>query len=228
MQLAEARNKMSAIRANLQTEVDTICSHTRYTNAAKVQLIAQVILDARAQATALRDEFVTTSEETRRTLARKLFGLPANADPATVVVYRDSVDRAECLTDDELAPALARATDSGDQLLARAIAARADKRGLTAIAASYAESNGQAAAYAELADLPSGRNFSAAVAVVFSVPTPTLPADLAAIINGVAPGVLTGDDASGKLQKLADTTPAQSTKPQARTYRPGSVGTVLR
>lgn len=227
MQFAEAKAKMSAIRADLQTAVDTIVANTRYTTAAQVQEVAKAVLDARAQAVTLRDEFVAGSEATRRSLFAKLFGLPVAADATTTLVYRDSVDRAECLGDDDFAPALTQALNQGDQLMARAIAARADTRGLTSIAATYAEAVGQSDTYAELIELPTGRNFSAATALIFNVPVPALPAEIASIIRAAAPGVLTGDDATGKLQKLADTTPAQLTKPKSKGYSPGSVGSVF-
>ncbi|MFL0276995.1 hypothetical protein [Mycobacterium sp. SMC-19] len=227
MQFAEAKTKMSAIRADLQAEVDTVCANARYSTDGKVHEIAKAILDARSLAVELRDQFVTTSEETRRKLARKLFGLPAGADPATVLVYRDAEDRAAKITDpDEYGPLMARALDRGDDLMARAIAARADTQGITDVAAAYAAGTGQTGAYTELDALPTGRNFNTAVAMVFTVPLPALPTELASIIRTAAPSILTADDTAGQLRKLAETPPANATKPTSRTYRPGSLGTV--
>lgn len=229
MQIADAKNKMQVIRADLQREVDTICANTNYSREGQIHQVAKAILEHRQQAVALRDEFVGTSEDTRRKLAQKLFGIPAGADAATVLVFRDAEDRAAKITDpDELAPLLARATDRGDALLARAIAAHADAHGWTGVAAAWAANTGQADAYAELTDLPSGSNFSTAVALIFSIGVPTLPPELATIIRTAAPGVLTADDAARNLQKLADTPPEQATKaPKTKSYRPAPVGTII-
>ncbi len=229
MQLADAKAKMQTIRAGLQQEVDTICANTNYSRDGKIALIAEAILEARAQGVALRDEFVTTSEDTRRKLAQRLFGLPAGADPAAVLVFRDAEDRAAKVTDpDELAPLLARATDRGDAVMAKALAAHAEAHGWTEVAAAWAASTGKADTYAELTALPSGGNFDVAVALIFSVGVPDLPPDLAAIIRTAAPGVLTGDDAARDLQKLAATRAAQPTnKAQGKVFRPGPVGTTF-
>lgn len=228
MDFAEAKAKMSALRAALQADVDAICENASYSRDGQVQLIAAAIVAARAQAVELRDEFVTTSEETRRKLARRLFGLPASADAATVLVYRDAADRAAKITDpDEYGPLLQRALDQGDDLMARAIAARAESAGVTDVAASYAAANGQTDAHNELLNLPSGRNFSAAAAMVFSVPMPAMPTEIADIIRAAAPSTLTADDTAGNLRALANTPPAQPTKPTGKTYRPGSVGTTF-
>lgn len=227
MQFAEAKAQMSTLRADLQAEVDTVCSNTRYSTDGKVQLIAAAIVAARSKAVELRDEFVTTSGDTRRKLARKLFGLPAGADATTVLVYRDAEDRAAKITDpDQFGPLMARALDQGDTLMARAIAARADTQGITDVAAAYAAGTGQAAAYTELDALPTGRNFNTATAMVFSVPMPAMPSELAGIIRAAAPSVITADDTAGNLRALAETPPGQPFKPTAKGYRPGSVGTI--
>lgn len=228
MQFAEAKAQMSTLRADLQAEIDTICANTHYSRDGKVQLIAAAILAARSKAVELRDEFVTTSGDTRRKLARKLFGLPADADATTVLVYRDAEDRAAKITDpDQFGPLMARALDQGDTLMARAIAARADTKGLTDVAAAYAAGTGQIAAYSELEALPTGRNFNTAVAMVFSVPMPAMPSELSAIIRGAAPSVLTGDDYARNLRKLAENPPAQPMKPKAKGYNPGGIGVVF-
>ncbi|MGB3285306.1 hypothetical protein [Mycolicibacter algericus] len=230
MQLADAKAKMGAIRADLQREVDAICANANYSTDGQVRMIAQAVLDTRDQAVALRDEFVTTAADTRRKLAQQLFGLPAGADPAAVLVFRDAEDRAAKITDpDELAPLLARATDRGDAVMAKAIAAHADAHGWTEFAAAWAASTGKSDAYAELTSLPHGGNFDTAVALIFSVGVPNLPPELAAIIRAAAPGVLSADDATRNLQKLAEQSPEQPAAPvkAAKRFRPSPVGTIL-
>lgn len=228
MHFDDAKAQMQTIRTDLQAEVDRICANVNYSRDGLIHEIAKAILDHRQQAIELRDEFVATSEATRRKLAQKLFGLPSGADAATVLSFRDAEDRAAKITNpEELAPLLARAIGKGDQSMAKAIAAHADAHGWTDIAATWAADTGQADAYTELTSLPSGTNFSTAVALVFSVGVPNLPPELAAIIRTAAPSVLTADTPR-QLQKLAETPPAQPAKPATKTFRPNvSVGGIL-
>ncbi|MEZ0382166.1 hypothetical protein [Mycobacterium sp. pW045] len=218
MKLNDAKTKMARLRSDLQAEVDTITSNPNYSTDGIVHQVAKAILDARQQAVSLRDDFVTTSDNARRTLGRKLFGLPANADPATTLSYRDAEDRVARITDpDELAPALTRALDKGDDILARAIAGRADTLGCSDVVSRYADSTGQTDDVAALNDLPSGGNFDTACAMVFNVHTPNLPADVADRMRSATTS--TGDlRADLQLQRLAETPPEQPTKPEKPNY----------
>lgn len=219
MQFDEAKAKMQALRGDLQSAVDTITADGRYTQDSQTQQVAQAILDARAKADALRDDFLTASEGARRQLTTKLFGIPAGADPATTLSFRDAQDRVgEINNPDELAGIIDKAVLNGDTILARVAAARAHAVGATDVAGSYAASRGEAARYAELTNLPSGSNFNSATALVFSVPVPGLPNDLAHSIRSAA-------ISDAQLRKLAAAVPAQPTKPTAKAYRPGPVGT---
>jgi len=219
MQFDEAKARMQSLRGDLQAAVDTITSDGRYTQDSQAQQVAQAILEARAKADTLRDDFLTSSEGARRQLTTKLFGIPAGADPATTLSFRDAQDRVgEINNPDELAGIIDRAVLNGDTILARVAAARAHAVSATDVAAHYAASRGETARYAELTNLPSGNNFNTAAAMVFSVPVPGLPNDLAHSIRSAA-------ISDAQLRKLAEAVPAQPTKPAAKTYRPGPVGT---
>jgi len=226
MQLDEAKSRVQAIRADLQAQVDTIAGNANFSREGQIHEIAKAIVEHRQKAIDLRDQFVTTSDNARRKLAKKLFGLPADADPTTTLVYRDAQDRAAKITDpDEFASLFTRAVDQGDDLLARAVASRAYAQGQPDLAATYAADTGQADTLAELNGLPSGGNFSAAVGIVFSVGTPTMPPDLTDALRAAAPSALTGDDVGRQLQKLAETPPTQpTTSTKGKAYRPSSVG----
>ncbi len=224
MQFDDAKVRMKQIKADLQHTVDTIAANTKYTRDAQLQEIAQAILDSRQQAVALRDEFATTSETARRQLSTKLFGIPSGAGGAEVLSHRDAQDRVAKITDpDELDGLLKRATDSGDETLARAIAGHAHRQGWSEVAATYADQTDQADTYAELNALPAGGNFNTAAAVVFSVGVPNLPPELSDTIRAAA-----SQDATRQLQKLAETTPEQTTQStKVKTYQPGPVGSTV-
>ncbi|GFG71842.1 hypothetical protein [Mycolicibacter senuensis] len=226
MKLDEAKARVQAIRADLQAQVDTIAGNANFSREGQIHEIAKAIVEHRQKAVDLRDEFVTTSDTARRGLAKKLFGLPADADPTTTLVFRDAQDRAAKITDpDELGRLFTQASNLGDDMMARALASRAYSQGQPDLAATYAADTGQADVLAELNELPSGGNFSAAVGIVFSVGTPTMPPELTDALRATAPGALTGDDVGRRLEKLAETPPTQPSAPtRGKAYRPGSVG----
>lgn len=87
----------------------------------------KTLYDATAAAvTELRSQLDTNTNGDRRTLERRLFGLPANASASDAISYRDAVDRVERITKpDELGELMERATASGDTMLVRAGFARA-------------------------------------------------------------------------------------------------------
>ncbi len=67
-----------------------------------------------------------TKGQHRAVLLRRLFDSPAPHDVASVVSYRDALDRADRLdTPAEAVALLRRARLTGDELLARAVAVRA-------------------------------------------------------------------------------------------------------
>ncbi|MBV8310555.1 MAG: hypothetical protein JO344_09245, partial [Planctomycetaceae bacterium] len=101
------------------------------------------------------------------------FGIPNRADPATILVYRDAEDRAAKLANaDDAEAMLARATEKGDTLLARAVAGYAHSKKWQNVTESYAEAAGLADDLDELNALPSGAMLKTAVTALFSLPMP--------------------------------------------------------
>ncbi|MGH3632674.1 MAG: hypothetical protein ACRDTS_00950 [Mycobacterium sp.] len=193
IQLDEAKRKMSAIRDSLGREVDQIRNNPKYSDSGRAQELAKSLLAHRNQADLLRTNFSVNNEDVRLKLTAKLFGIPNRADPATILVYRDAEDRAAKLTNpDDAAAMLARATEKGDTLLARAVAGHAHSKKWQNVTESYAEAAGLADGLDELNALPSGAMLKTAVTALFSLPTPP---ELRTLI---------GDTSDGRLQRIAD------------------------
>jgi len=191
--LNEAKNKMSQIRSSLKREVDAIRASSRYSDEGRKQELAKVVLTQRKQVEVLRGQFSTNNEDTRTKLAAKLFGIPAGADPATVLVYRDAQDRAAKLVNaDEAATMLKRATEMGDPLLARAVAGQAHTNRWRSVTESYAETAGLSNDLADLNAIPGGGMLKAAATALFMLPTPP----------ELQP--FHGDLSDGQLQRIAD------------------------
>lgn len=188
--LADARTKMTTIRASLKREVDAINASPRFTDTGRRQELAKTVLAHRKQAKALRDGCTISNDDSRAKLTQKLFGMPANADGTQMLVYRDAIDRAEQLrSPEQLDRALTRAVAMGDNLLARAVAGRAHELGVRSVAEKYAETAGLDHDFDELNALPSSQLVSTAT---FGLPMPT---ELRGILGGVS------DD---QLQRIAD------------------------
>lgn len=170
-QIADVKAQMSKIRASLARQCDSIRADTRYTDAGRRVELAKALLAHRKQAAALRDGTKLDNDATRAKLTTKLFGLLADADTGSVLAYRDAVDRASQLrSGTDLAAMRERATAMGDNLLARAAAARAFELGIRDVAKDYAEAAGLDNDYDDLVSTPKSGIASAAL---FSVPTPT-------------------------------------------------------
>jgi hypothetical protein len=110
-----------------------IRSQTQYTADAKAGMLAKNYTDATSQMDDLRRTATGDDAALRTSLERKAFGIAdLPGDPATAAVsYRDAQDRVAGITGTPDAHALlARAQRSGDEPLARAVAAHAyDMRG---------------------------------------------------------------------------------------------------
>jgi hypothetical protein len=192
MQLDEAKRKMFAIRGSLGREVDQIRNNPKYSDSGRAQELAKSLLIHRNQADSLRSNFSVNNADVRLQLTAKLFGIPKHADPATILVYRDAEDRAAKLSNpDDAAAMLARATEKGDALLARAVAGHAHSRKWQSVTESYAEAVGLADDLDELNSLPSGAMLKTAVTALFSLPTPP---ELRTLI---------GEASDARLQRIA-------------------------
>lgn len=192
IQFDQAKRKMSAIRDSLGREVNQIRNNPKYSDSGRAQELAKTLLVHRRQADSLRTNFSVDNEDVRLKLTAKLFGIPNRADPATILVYRDAEDRAAKLANaDDAAAMLARATENGDTLLARAVAGYAHSKKWQNVTESYAEAAGLADDLDELNTLPSGAMLKTAVTALFSLPTPP---ELRTLI---------GDTSDARLQRIA-------------------------
>ena len=191
--LTVVKTKMAAIRSSFNNDVKRIRNAPQYSNQGKAQELAKSLIAHRKQAASLRKDFGTDNESVRLSLTSKLFGLDKNADPASVLVFRDAQDRAAKLDNpDDAASMLKRATEQGDTLLARAVASHAHSRKWSDITETYAESTGLTAELDDLDALPSGGALGLAVTALFSIPTPS---ELQATIGAVS---------DTQLQRIAD------------------------
>jgi len=204
IQFDQAKRNMSEIRDGLQREVNQIRNNPKYSDSGRAQELAKTLLVHRRQADSLRTNFSVDNEDVRLKLTAKLFGIPNRADPATILVYRDAEDRAAKLTNpDDAAAMLARATEKGDTLLARAVAGHAHNRKWQSVTESYADAAGLADDLDELNSLPSGAMLKTAVTALFSLPTPP---ELRSLI---------GEASDARLQRIAGCEGSQPPAPSA-------------
>jgi Xaa-Pro aminopeptidase len=88
--------------------------------------LEQLYTGTRDQVTRLRATLDADTHGSRRTLERRLFGLPATATAVDVVSYRDATDRVAAVkSPEELGELMERAAGTGDAMLVRAGFARA-------------------------------------------------------------------------------------------------------
>lgn len=117
-----------AIRQRHDDDNNKVRSRTELTPGAQRALIARNYLAAKSQMSDLQQSAGTGVVAARAKAGREAFGVQGiSGDPASVSIsFRDAQDRADSLTDpNDAARLLARAEQSGDEPLARAIAARA-------------------------------------------------------------------------------------------------------
>jgi hypothetical protein len=166
----EARRKMTAIRESLRREVETIRTSPKYSNEGRLAEIAKTTLAHRRQAESLRNGYTIDNDKARAQVTRKIFGLPPGADANATLAYRDAVDRvADLRAPKQLEDTLKRANAMGDDLLARAAAARAHELGIRSVVEEYAETSGLSDDYDDLRAKPTNQLANAAL---FGVPTP--------------------------------------------------------
>lgn len=169
----DAKQRMGKIRANLNREVATIQANLNFSDRGRTREMAKTVLAHRKEAERLRNNFTADNEQIRAKLTRQLFGAPAGADASTILVYRDSEERAAKLEKaDDAAVMLKRALDRGDTLLARAVAAEAHSKGWADIAENYAAATGLSAELDELDGLPTGPMLGLGLAALFGLPAP--------------------------------------------------------
>lgn len=99
----------------------------------KARLIARAYIDLKDGLEAIETGHAKQESTRRAQLERKLYGIPNHADANSMISYRDALDRAGQIPDDNNGEAAAiallnRAQTSGDELLVRAVLATGYER----------------------------------------------------------------------------------------------------
>lgn len=135
--LDDARNRMNNLRAQLKTELQKVDDNTSYSEPGRRLERGKVVLRHRKQAQQMKEQFVTQVAARRLDLEGRIFGLPDGGDALS---YRDATDRASKIVGKtEALQQLERAVRSRDDMLARAIAARAYEFGMSTVLDVYGQ-----------------------------------------------------------------------------------------
>lgn len=133
------------IASDYASKLNSIRGAGQLSDRGKASHMARLYLEARTEMTESRSALESARRDRRRSLERRLFGISSagNSDSASIS-YRDAQDRAERLeTPGAAAALLARAESSGDDTLARAIAAHAFAKTWTDVLDTYCSSRPQ-------------------------------------------------------------------------------------
>jgi hypothetical protein len=148
--------KAEQLRENLATRTEALAADRRLSDAAKLSRMAATYLGAKRQMDELAQQHANLTAAHQRKLERQAFGIDDIAghgtlDRATASIgYRDAQDRVAKLTEPgEAQTLLSRAERSGDELLARAVAAHAAEQGWTDVLTTYTATRPTAAAALE-------------------------------------------------------------------------------
>lgn len=79
----------------------------------------------RAKIDDLKQQYTAERASRRQAAERRLFSLGSSPSPETTIAFRDAMDRAQHVTPESITATMRRAILSGDQMLAKAILARA-------------------------------------------------------------------------------------------------------
>lgn len=132
------QQRAARVIAEHAKRADAIRADRRLTPEGKRSKLAQAYLKAKAEVDSLRAQETERTSTRRAELQRSLFG--ASSDPASVVAYRDAMDRVSKLNKvDEAHAALQRAEMTGDSIMARAIALHAADRGWAPVLQAYTQ-----------------------------------------------------------------------------------------
>ncbi|MHA7261905.1 hypothetical protein ACX80W_01745 [Arthrobacter sp. TMN-37] len=160
------QEKALKLRGEYQQWVENIRADRTLSPEGKAQQIARHYLELKPQLERLQAEQNAAQETRLKNLRRELFGMPGTADSHTAIAYRDAMDRAARITDeDEAARLLGMAEMSGDTWLAKAIAARGFQDGWNGVVNAYADQYpASTSKFQELADLEASGGSSASMA----------------------------------------------------------------
>ncbi|OUC77289.1 hypothetical protein [Gordonia lacunae] len=166
----QAKKDMEEVRTTLADAVARIRANDNYSAEGKRREIARVTLTAREAANALKTDHANTRAQRRSQLQRELFGSPSDA--SSIILLRDSQDRAAALKDPEQADAMMqRAIQSGDTYLAKAVAQVSINHGWNDPVRALAHHDPDTGELInELAELPEGPRTVGTDKLVFRVP----------------------------------------------------------
>ncbi len=143
--MIDFKSRASELRGNAADRIKKIQSDKDLTEAAKAVRIAEIRLKTNEQIATYKREQIKADTETRDKLHRRVFGISftATATEADKQVarlnYRDALFRADSITAENHAlRQLGRARMTGDNELAKAIAARAYEQGWDSTLNEYA------------------------------------------------------------------------------------------
>lgn len=162
------QQKANKLRGEYQRLTDDIRNNRTLSEIGKRKELAILYLDYKPRMEALEAEETNIKQTRATTLRRDLFGLSGFADPNAAISYRDAMDRAANIQDEDAAMTLLnRAELSGDTSLAKAVAARAFEAGWNRVINGYADANPSSEAkFNELIDLESYGKGSAGFAQI--------------------------------------------------------------
>ncbi len=114
------------IRATYTVKAAEIKSRRDLSDEGRARQLAKALVTARDEMTKLKRKDAERTNRRRADLQQRHFGNSKSWDSATVISFRDALDRADRLkSPDEAAALLERAIMTGDEVLSRAVAQRA-------------------------------------------------------------------------------------------------------
>ncbi|WKG03065.1 hypothetical protein [Mycolicibacterium sp. HK-90] len=150
--VSQARDEMARLRKEMNTKFQAIDDNTSYSESGRRFEKAKVVLEYRKTAGRMKEQFISEIGARRVELQRQLFGLPEGGDALS---YRDATDRASRIVSKaEASNMLQQAIRTGDDILARAVGARAYQFGMSNVLDAYSQNAGKTLSLNELRDLP--------------------------------------------------------------------------
>jgi hypothetical protein len=165
--------RVDSIQRQLDEHLDAIRGQRSFSDAGRKTEMAKSVLAARAHVEEMKSEFVAEREARREGLSRIVFGNTYELEGSDVIVNRDAQDRAAQLaTADDAKAMLRRATQNGDDSLARAVAEAAFNHKWFEVAQDYAEQTGKEGALDLLVEAQNQPHAKLGDAVVFRIKNP--------------------------------------------------------
>lgn len=175
--MTQIRERLPYVQARYAQDVKDIRADTRLSDDGKRRALAQAYLRTREELQRLQDQESEASAKRRRALERSLFGLSVGRGDAATLSLRDAQQRvATARKPAQALELLATAERTGDDILARAVAAHAWDRSWTKVLDAYAaERPGVLDLFHELDSLEKQQNVGRRMAtgMAFRLPVPS-------------------------------------------------------